>query len=268
MLNEIYKNTTLEQEDISASCKWLSKGEHPAHWHEFYEIEYIMSGSGTYMFNGQRFPIKSGMLFFMTPTDFHAVSPKQVQLINVMFTERVVVPEHLLPFTYHAAANMFEIPTEMQPFFQMLLQEIVAHQKERAYASSVLDCILLKLAMDVPLLKENQWNSTVQNIHFYMVNHFRNKMFLEDVAQYVNLTPTYVSAIFKKEIGKGFKEYLDELRFSYAQQLLLYSDMSVMQVCWESGFEDYPNFIRRFKRHFGVTPMQMRRKHMSIAEKV
>lgn len=259
MLSEIYKNTTLKNTDVSASCKWIGE-EHLPHWHEFYEIEYVISGTGTYMLNGQSVPMKRGMLFFMTPTDFHSVSAKNAQIINVMFRERIAVPAHLLPFTYHAAPNIFEIPTEMQDFFLLLLQELVANQKQQAYTASLLDCLLLKLATYIPSLKEDSWNSTAQKIHFYIVNHFRSHMSLEDAAQYVNLTPTYVSAVFKKEMGKGLKEYLDELRFAYAEKLLLYSDMSVMQVCWESGFEDYPNFIRRFKRYFGMTPTQMRRK--------
>ena len=97
-------------------------------------------------------------------------------------------------------------------------------------------------------------------MQFYIINHFREKVTLEDVAKYVGLTPTYASAVFKKEMDTNFKKYLNDLRFSYAKKLLTCSDMSVTQICGECGFEDYPNFIRRFRERFGMSPSQVRQK--------
>ena len=257
MIPWLDKNTTLGNASISASRKWID-GNCNAHWHEFYEIEYVISGNGTYTINGQPFPMKSGMLYFMTPTDFHSVYTEKAEIINVMFSESIITSAHLAPFTYHAAPKTLPIPEVMQPFFMTLLEEVVEYQEDLAYSAALLNCLLLKLARNLLSYGEDSWNSTAQKIHFYLINHFRDQVSLEDVAQYVGLTPTYVSAVFKKEMGKGFKKYLDDLRFAYARKLLLYSDMSVTQVCGESGFEDYPNFIRRFKEYFGVTPTEMR----------
>lgn len=257
MIAGLDKNTTLGNASISASRKWIG-GNCSAHWHEFYEMEYIISGNGTYTINGQPFPMKSGMLYFMTPTDFHSVYTEKAEIINVMFSESLVTSAYLAPFTYHAAPKTLPIPENMQDFFLMLLAEAVDFQENLTYSAALLDCLLLKLSRSLLSYEEDNWNSTAQKIHFYLINHFRDKVCLNDVAQYVGLTPTYVSAVFKKEMGNGFKKYLDKLRFAYARKLLLYSELSITQICGESGFEDYPNFIRRFKEHFGVTPTEMR----------
>ena len=45
------------------------KGDYYCHFHDFYELEYIISGSGSYHINGEVFSISEGMLFFMTPLD-------------------------------------------------------------------------------------------------------------------------------------------------------------------------------------------------------
>ena len=64
-------------------------GEYIAHRHEFYEIEYILSGSGEYRINGKVYPIRAGMLFFMTPFHFHSVSTPECRVYNVMFSEQL-----------------------------------------------------------------------------------------------------------------------------------------------------------------------------------
>lgn len=258
MIPGFSKENFLADNGVSASRKWIS-GTGNEHWHDFYELEYIISGSGSYMIDGQLFPLESGMLYFMTPIDFHNVSTEKAEIINVMFSENLITSSHLAPFTYHEAPKAFPIPENMQPFFMTLLEEIVQYQGDSAYCAALLDCLLLKLTRNLLPYEESSWNNTAQKIHFYIINHFREKVSLEDIAQYVGLTPAYVSAVFKKEMNKNFKRYLNELRFSYAHKLLLYSNMSVTQICGESGFDDYPNFIRRFKEYFGVTPSQVRK---------
>lgn len=258
MLPWLEENTTLGNAGISSSRKWIS-GSFEAHWHKFYEIEYVISGTGRYTINEQSFPLEPGMLYFMTPTDFHSVYTKKAEIINVMFSESLITSSHLLPFTRHGAPKTLLIPGDLQPFFMTLLEEVVQVQSDRTYSSALLDCLLLKLSRSFLSYELDTWNNTSQQIHFFLINHFRDNISLEDAANYVGLTPTYISAVFKKEMGMTFKKYLDELRFSYARKLILYSDMSVTQVCAESGFEDYPNFLRRFKEHFHVTPTQMRK---------
>lgn len=257
MIPGFSKETFLPNGAVSASRKWIG-GSGKEHWHDFYEMEYIISGSGNYMIDGEFFPLESGMLYFMTPIDFHNVNTAKAEIINVMFSESLITPSHLVPFTYRAAPKAFQISGDMQPFFLMLLEEIVKYQDNPDYSAALLDCLLLKLAHNLLPYEESSWNSTAQKIHYYIINHFRDRLTLEDVAQYVGLTPAYVSAVFKKDMNKNFKKYLNELRFAYARKLLLYSDMSVTQICGECGFDDYPNFIRRFREHFGMTPTQMR----------
>jgi AraC-like DNA-binding protein len=67
-------------------------------------------------------------------------------------------------------------------------------------------------------------------------------------------------------MGVNFKTFLDSLRFDLARKLLLSSDQTVSKICETSGFEDVPNFIKRFKKHYGVTPTELRRSGRSAAK--
>lgn len=242
---------------VSASRKFFSR-DCDVHWHEFYEIEYIISGNGTYSINEKVYPISPGMIFFMTPTDFHSVENADAQMFNVMFSEKLITTSQLMWLTGHNTPRAFLLPEDLRPFFMTMLDEIVKHQEDTAYVSALLNCLLYKLTKILPCSNPSGQSSLAQKMHFFIINHFRSHITLEDVAAYVGLTPAYVSGVFKKEMNRNFKKYLNDLRFSYARNLLLNTDLSVTQICSESGFEDYPNFIRRFKEHFGMTPTMLR----------
>ncbi len=79
------------------------------------------------------------------------------------------------------------------------------------------------------------------------------------VAEHVNLTPAYFSNFFKKNKGESFKSYLSRLRMEYAKKLVQFSDMTMLEICGESGFNDYANFERRFKKIYGESPTAMRK---------
>ena len=259
MLYELNKELFLTRQEVSASKKWISGG-HTVHWHNFYEIEYVISGSGNYMINGQPSQVEEGMLYFMTPVDFHYVNTNDTEIFNVMFSGNLVSYDRLVPFTDYTAPKAFYIPKEMRPLILSLLEEIVEHQKDGDYSAVLLECLLMKLSHTLICGEKKSKSSMARKMQFYIINHFREKVTLEDVAGYVGLTPAYASAIFKKEMDTNFKKYLNDLRFSYAKKLLTCSDMSVTQICGECGFEDYPNFIRRFRERFGMSPSQVRGK--------
>lgn len=96
----------------------------------------------------------------------------------------------------------------------------------------------------------------IQTAMLYIQSNFRNQITLSDVADVVGLSPAYLSNIFSKESGVSFKKHLNNLRYEYVKKLLAFSDMSVSEICFASGFNDYTNFFRGFKKHYGKSPMQ------------
>lgn len=83
---------------------------------------------------------------------------------------------------------------------------------------------------------------------------------LNDVAEEVNLTPSYVSYIFKKETGQSLVKYITDVRMSKAKKLLEESDLKVLQIAKRCGYENQSYFNRLFKNYYGTTPKQLREK--------
>ena len=241
---------------LSAKRKTV-KEPSPAHPHDFFELEYIINGDGTYNVDGVQHKIKGGMLFLMTPISFHSINTDRCELYNVMFSEKLCDVEALSFITLKGSLAI-EVREDDRAFIESTLGELCRVGNHGNYSSYLLNALLCKLKSYI------ESEGVLPEAHpivagtFYIISHFRDNPTLADVAAYVGFTPTYFSALFKKETGTGFKEYLDRLRFEYAKKLTENTDMSVMEIAAESGFDDYPNFIRRFKARFGCTVLEMR----------
>ncbi len=83
---------------------------------------------------------------------------------------------------------------------------------------------------------------------------------LNDMAEAVNLTPSYVSYIFKKETGQSLVKYITDVRMSKAKKLLEESDLKILQIAKRCGYENQSYFNRLFKNYYGITPKQLREK--------
>ena len=257
-MKKLSKSAFIGSNDMVASKKHIT-GNHFAHFHDFFEIEYVLDGSGCCTLNGQTFEMKKGMLFFMTPLDCHSVKSEGVEVINVMFSEQLIDFSTLKPFFLYSSPKAIEIEPQMQPFFEMLLTEITQTGDQRQYGAALLECLLLKLSQLISSLGAQDLSDAVSKMYFYALYHFQNKATLSTAAAYAGLTPSYASALFKKEMQVNYREYIDSLRFNYAKKMLICSTHSVSEICLESGFEDVPNFLRRFKMRFGMTPTQFRK---------
>ena len=86
-----------------------------------------------------------------------------------------------------------------------------------------------------------------------------NDLTLNEVADYVNISPTYFSKKFKLSTGFGYKEYLNNIRIQEASALLLDTNKSVTEIALDCGYNDSNYFGDVFKRVKGVSPMKYRK---------
>lgn len=87
-------------------------------------------------------------------------------------------------------------------------------------------------------------------------NYMDDNLSLSAVAKAVGLSPTYLSALFKREMRQNFSDYLTNVRIEKAKELLCCTSKMIYEVAYESGFRDYRYFSQIFKKHTGLTPRQ------------
>ncbi|MBY0224040.1 MULTISPECIES: helix-turn-helix domain-containing protein [Sporosarcina] len=99
---------------------------------------------------------------------------------------------------------------------------------------------------------------SVQEILQYIEEHFQEEIGLETVAAQVNLSPNYVSAIFKQTTGSSFSYYVTDRRMKKAKHLLEDFNMTVYEIAETIGYSSSQYFSRVFKNHVGMTPSAYR----------
>ena len=253
-MKQFSKNIFIENGYISASKKKESAFV-DTHFHDFFELEYIISGNGKYVVDGKEYSIRSGDLFFLTPFNFHCVDIKNAEFYNVMFSENICDASSLQNLSQAAPV----ITNSKENIFEILLEELCNNKDISEYRVSLLNTIIKKLELTTLKSSPKGSLSSIKKAELYILTNFRNELTLNKVANEAALAPTYFSKLFKSEKGINFKTYLNNLRFNYAKKLLNYSEMTIMQICNESGFNDYPNFIRRFKEKTGHSPAEYRK---------
>lgn len=91
-------------------------------------------------------------------------------------------------------------------------------------------------------------------IQQYIVQHYREPLLLDELAQHVDRTPTYVSTVFKEVIGRTPIQYLHEVRISAARELLLTTGMTIREIAESLGYCDQTYFNHMYKKVVGHPP--------------
>ena len=229
--------------------------DYPTHWHEFYEIELILSGSGSYIIDGVERTIEKNMLFFMTPANFHRVSTPGSDVITLMFMGEACDKSMLFRLSSVFDSDCVHLTDGDTAYMESVMRELKSAiaSGDTEYSFHLLNCILGKLCR-LTDKRPSGHLSKVQTAMLYVQNNFRSGVTLSDAARAAGVTPSYLSSIFIESCGTNFKEYLNGIRFDYAKKMLSFSDMTVIDICYESGFNDYANFERNFKARFGMSP--------------
>ena len=95
--------------------------------------------------------------------------------------------------------------------------------------------------------------------HFIERNCYK-KINLKDAAEFICLSPKYISRVFRKTAGMGFSEYKLKVKIGKARELLVKSGYNVNQISDKLGYENAESFIRQFKKFTGSTPAVYRKK--------
>ncbi|WP_458461229.1 helix-turn-helix transcriptional regulator [Paenibacillus sp.] len=95
----------------------------------------------------------------------------------------------------------------------------------------------------------------------YLDHHFGENINLNIVADKLNLTPRYLSSIFKEKTNINFSQYLNNLRVERVKELLVNVDLRIQDLATQVGYPIVNSFIRMFKHRYRLTPREYRKRH-------
>ena len=103
-------------------------------------------------------------------------------------------------------------------------------------------------------LEKPRTSSHVERAKDYVRKHYREKIYLDDIADSIGISPTHHSKLFKKETGQCLQDYINEERVFRAASLLMYSELSLMEIAEYVHFPSQSYFGKIFKQFKGVSP--------------
>ncbi|MFB5660958.1 bifunctional transcriptional activator/DNA repair enzyme AdaA [Alteribacillus sp. HJP-4] len=99
----------------------------------------------------------------------------------------------------------------------------------------------------------------IKNVRSFIHEHYKEKLTLPQMAHHAGVSPYYLGRLFKKRTLETPRVYLERVRLRKAIQLLKTTDLSILDVCLEAGFQNQSSFYQAFQRKNTVSPKRYRK---------
>lgn len=133
---------------------------------------------------------------------------------------------------------------------------------EKCCNADELNSLLEESARSVTLKVKSYNNKSIKLILRkaveYLQTHYHEQVTLNEVAAHAYVSTYYISRMFKREVGKSFVDYLNEIRIEKAKEMLKDVKLKTYEVAEKVGIPDAHYFSRLFKKYVGVTPTEFR----------
>lgn len=240
------------------------KGDFPSHTHEFFECSYVAGGEAIQIINEAEYRVKKGDLCILFPTDFHEIKAQPtVSTMYFSFTEEVISSAILYDLIQNKKESVYHLSEKEQRRFEGffgLLSETVKEKGNRKIIKNILECIVLdilsKMGTENNIHKQNM---PIYKAILYITSNFKSHISLEDISREAGLSKNYFSNIFNREMGMSVSTYICNVRLEFAKNLLVSTDMTVTEICFESGFNSIAAFSKEFKKKYGFSPKESRK---------
>jgi len=272
-----------------AECLHLEKRtkntfDYPLHKHKELEINYVEGGSGLMRIVGDSVePVQDMDLAIVGSGLEHQWAEPQgfeeheMHEITIHFS-RSLLGDELLANQYFKGINMlFQRSQRGMSFSQAAVARVKGKLWQMANMEPGFARFMLLLEVlhelsetdDFHLLASEEFshsaipsdNQRIRLVLEYINKHFREEIRLQDLADLVCMTPTSFSRFFNLRTHMSVSDYIIECRLGYATRQLVDSVQTVLEICYDSGFNNVSNFNRIFKKRKGYTPTEFRRQY-------
>lgn len=228
------------------------------HYHDFYEIEIIISGEAVHYLNGKRCEIKRGSAYVLNPAAFHSYEIiKPLKLFCINFDGSFIPEDLFFKIATNGAGRIVNISEEQLSDVVKICELLVKQCRKKDGGCSVKLCeCLLEMILEEIEVSENHAPCLDRGMHralVYLNSHFYESPSLASVASEAGYHPNYFSEIFKKYFGESYSSKLNSLKVNYAKSLLS-AGFSVSETCYRAGFRSLSSFLSVFKSKTGVSP--------------
>ncbi|WP_339316625.1 AraC family transcriptional regulator [Paenibacillus sp. FSL R10-2734] len=247
------------------------------HYHDTYEIYYLLAGERSYYINNLIYTLRKGDLIFINKNELHRTTSKgsaRHERILINFEESFLqktLANYDLSFPLLTARSLLLRPgVHEQGAIEYILFSMLKEQEERrSQQIPYLQTLLLQLFIEMNRVQEisrepiapesSEKQLKVYEIIDYLQAHYAEKLTLEQLSETFFISSTYLCRLFKQTTGFTLVEYLNYIRIKEAQRLLRNTNDKVTSIAEETGFDSIAHFGRVFKQIAKCSPLQYRK---------
>ena len=258
---------TVQNEHIRVSYReGALDGEHifENHCHARYETIAVFEGKMSIVVDGERYTLGAGEIIVIPPLAYHSVfalGDITYKRATFLFGESVIPKEIREDFVSKIKSHPVS-SENVQGRLMSSLEEIFSKSEIERYLP--LAQSLLTEAMYIHTYKAGgstgaKINPTVKAVIEYVDAHITEKIRLDGVAASLFLSKSTVCHLFASEMKISPKQYILQKKFAYAAKLID-DGVSAQEAARSIGYENYANFYLAFKKIFGESPINKKRK--------
>lgn len=260
----------------------LFTGPNPSyHRHDGYEIYLFISGNTKMYIEQSCYQLASGDCVVIHPGQLHrsiVTDTNPYERIGINITEEALrtlssATTDLLACFHHCEENgIIHLSAYDMQRYITLTDEYLKFSRSSEYGCDLMGIyFLIELILFTNQLfgdpKRRRYDNVmpvlVSNTMQYVEEHLAEDISLAKLSHCLNYSSKYISVQFKRHTGLSLREYILDQKIECAKRLLA-AGSSVSEACLDSGFSDYSNFIRSFKKKTGVSPGRFRKGKISI----
>lgn len=271
------------EEHHSFACRTYKTPDFETAWHKHLECELILitEGNGTALIGDYIGEYKEGDVFFLSPDLPHWFRKSEQKM-----TGSAIVIHFLKDFM----GDIFLSLPEVEPICRSLENKDKGIQLQGALSDEVallireiesaegLDRIQMlltcmrKISTSAEhkiittasgILAGGEENAVIETIIEYSFKHYLDPISLKEVADITKMSIPSFCRFFKRNVKKSYFDFIREIRIGRACKLLRETNRPVLDICYDSGYNSWPNFSKQFKDVTKLSPSRYRKQHIA-----
>jgi AraC-like DNA-binding protein len=258
------------------------------HYHNNFEISFITEGSGKRFVADSIEDFQPGDLVFIgrnlphawiADKEMYAPSARTLEMVFLQFTDKVFGSGLLTLPEFSNVARAMALSERGIQIVGQTLNEVSELMLQMPYLKGFERMLHFFKMMDIIGKSDSHLhlasreylktrfttgNKRIATIHEFLMNNYREGVDLKKIATLVNLAEGSLCRFFKMNMGLTIFEYLNKLKVEFACKLLMDPDISIMEVCFDSGFNNFSHFNKQFKKTTGVPPKEYRNRFKGL----
>lgn len=251
------------------------------HTHPEIEVLFVFKGNPIFIINDEKFEFHQGDIIIINSNEKHEIisnietSTFLVLNISTKYFEGYFSQINQITFKEHCTYNS-KHKLLIYTFLNLARLYIEKSNFYKVSCASMVNVMFIYLLENYSMYDIYNYKSQdncqnklrLERIMHYVEENYYDKISLKDISDREGVSVCFLSRFIHKYLELSFQDYLTFVRFNHARELIITTDMKLVDICYQCGFSDYRYMTQAFKKYCECTPKEFKlRENISMTTK-